>query len=387
MVSTAPHETWVRAIEPEPSVTITEETFFGHGWQPLTIAAVQAIWFLPAGEEFGIEELVAWFRAMGWKSANGRPLGEDAVRRELALIRKAGYIRTYRLRGEGGRLGGVRYEISKRPKAPQAQIEYLAGEPVKQQVAPDAADDLVRPKPGLGKGRSRRWDLLPPMAATGGSPLLAEARKPQVAPVAADAGFPPTPPLEVVVATSPGPPRTGTDPESVAAAEEFLQDMPAPWAVGRTTARRYAPILAESAESQGWELDEALVRELTKGPMPRSPQAALKIRIQDLVRRERAGVAVYGRRRAAAPTTGPDLPPYCGDLDCDELTRMRTVEDEQGRRHVEACAGCHPLAGPAARNGPRPGEAWTPYADTFSTRPRPGPASVSGCAAVPTARG
>ncbi|MGW1412268.1 hypothetical protein [Streptomyces sp. NPDC002403] len=92
-------------MEPEPSVTITDETFFGHGWQPMTMAVLQANCFLPAGEEFGVDELVGWFHALGWKSANGRPLGEDAMRRELALIRKAGYIRAYRLHGDGGQIG------------------------------------------------------------------------------------------------------------------------------------------------------------------------------------------------------------------------------------------------------------------------------------------
>ena len=42
-------ELYTRSIEPEPSVTVTDETFFGHGWQPLTICVLQAIWFLPQG--------------------------------------------------------------------------------------------------------------------------------------------------------------------------------------------------------------------------------------------------------------------------------------------------------------------------------------------------
>ncbi|MFK0203463.1 hypothetical protein [Streptomyces lavendulae] len=37
-----------------------------------------------------------------------------------------------------------------------------------------------------------------------------------------------------------------------------------------------------------------------------------------------------------------DMPPYCGDLDCDELTRMRSKEDEQGWAVVEMCE-CHPV--------------------------------------------
>ena len=114
--ATSAQETYTRAVEPEPSVTVTEETFFGHGWQPLTITVLQAIWFMPQGAEFGVEELVDWFRGLGWKSANGKPLGHDAVRRELSLIRKAGYINAQRLRDEKGRAAGIQYEVSKRAR-------------------------------------------------------------------------------------------------------------------------------------------------------------------------------------------------------------------------------------------------------------------------------
>ncbi|MFI9206418.1 hypothetical protein [Streptomyces sp. NPDC053048] len=367
MTNKRPRETWARAIEPEPSVTITEETFFGHGWQPLTIAVLQALWFMPPGEEFDVPELVGWFRAMGWKSGNGKPLGEDAVRRELALIRKAGYIRTYRVRLEGGTLGGARYEISKRPKAPQEQIEYITSEATKPQVTPDASNGGVRPGPDASNEENRRSDLMPSFTGSGGLPGQVDAAKPQVAPVASNGGSPPTPPLEVVVTTSPNPltphgvPAEHTNPaareeaeeafdaEAVATAEEFLQEMPAPWAVGRPTARRYAPLLVESITAQGWELDDALIAELTKGPLPHNPQGALKSRIENLVRRHRAAATARAVPNQARPSAQPaaSLPGYCGDLDCDEITRMRTIEDESGMRTVVRCPDCFPHLRPA----------------------------------------
>lgn len=144
-------ETWSRAIETEPSVTVTEETFFGHGWQPLTLTVLQAIWFLPASAEFNVGQLVNWFDALSWKSANGKPLGEDAVRRELKLIREAGYVRAFRVKGEDGRMTGMRYEISKRQMPPQEQIGVVTEFDAKPQVGPRASNERTWMLPGTDK--------------------------------------------------------------------------------------------------------------------------------------------------------------------------------------------------------------------------------------------
>ena len=45
-------------------------------------------------------------------------------------------------------------------------------------------------------------------------------------------------------------------------------------------------------------------------------------------------------RPAAHP--GATKPPYCGDPDCDEITRFRQVEDDNGLRSVYPCPDCHP---------------------------------------------
>ncbi|WP_424893454.1 hypothetical protein [Streptomyces sp. XH2] len=364
MTAQQPRETWARAIEPEPSVTITEDVFFGHGWQPMTITMLMALWFLPPGEDFDVPELVGWCRAMGWKSANGKPLGEDAVRRELALIRKAGYVRTYRLKGEGGRMVGMRYEISKRPKPPQEQIEVISLTPTNPQVSPCASNEDTWTAQGGDKPETRRSRHVPPMTTYGESPHVVDAANPQVAPCASNGGSPPTPPREVVVTTSPNPltapealndtsspaareveeAEAEFDVEAVAAAEEFLQEMPAPWAVGRPTAKRYAPLLLDVTRSQGWELDDALIAELIKGPQPNNPQGALKTRIENLVRRHRAAATARTVPGPARPfgEPVPGAPAYCGHLDCDEITRMRTTEDEQGWRTTAPCPECHP---------------------------------------------
>lgn len=37
-----------------------------------------------------------------------------------------------------------------------------------------------------------------------------------------------------------------------------------------------------------------------------------------------------------------ERPPYCGDPDCDEITRMRQHEDDNGLRSLYPCPDCHP---------------------------------------------
>jgi hypothetical protein len=38
----------------------------------------------------------------------------------------------------------------------------------------------------------------------------------------------------------------------------------------------------------------------------------------------------------------PAMPPYCGDPDCDDRTRMRQAVDDNGLRSVRPCPECHP---------------------------------------------
>lgn len=302
-------DTYSRSIEPEPSVTITDQTFFGHGWQPLTITVLQAIWFMPQGAEFDVHDLVDWFRSLGWKSANGKPLGEDAVRRELALIREAGYIRAHRVRGEKGRVTGIHYEISKRPRPGQDRSIRFQGD----------------------EAETSRSHHVPPMTRHGESPDLVDGAEPQVgprasighawsmadvenqanaqvAPCASNGAHPPHPPEEVET-SSPYPLKASAPPagrgegessagndEQIQAAYDFLQDLPNPWRAGRATARKLAPKLAEAAAEQGWLLDAELVKKLTEAPDGiKSYPSVLARRVDDLPRRGRSRLP--GQRR------------------------------------------------------------------------------------------
>lgn len=42
------------------------------------------------------------------------------------------------------------------------------------------------------------------------------------------------------------------------------------------------------------------------------------------------------------PRQGAEKPPFCGDPDCDEITRMRQHEDDNGLRSLYPCPDCHP---------------------------------------------
>lgn len=122
----------------------------------------------------------------------------------------------------------------------------------------------------------------------------------------------------------------------LARAAAFLQALPAPWAVGPETAAEFAPLLLARARAQGWAPDAALAAKLTERPDGiRNYAAVLHIRIKDLPK-----APVVPTQRADAPQ--PAMPPYCGDIDCEEDTRMRDVERPDGIRVLVPCPECHP---------------------------------------------
>ncbi|MFF7130027.1 hypothetical protein [Streptomyces sp. NPDC008240] len=53
------------------------------------------------------------------------------------------------------------------------------------------------------------------------------------------------------------------------------------------------------------------------------------------------GLAPATAPQHPGPTTGTK-PPYCGDPDCDEVSRMRETEDDRGLRRLHPCPTCHP---------------------------------------------
>jgi hypothetical protein len=131
-------------------------------------------------------------------------------------------------------------------------------------------------------------------------------------------------------------------PQQIANAERFLQLLPAPWNVGRQTARRQAPKLLEAADAQGWDLDQALVAELTKNPGGvKNFTAVLKTRIADLPLQAAVAEPQSARHASQTPTVD-DRPTWCEDLDCDRETRRRLFTDSEGFTRTGPCPDCHP---------------------------------------------
>lgn len=131
-----------------------------------------------------------------------QPLGEEAVRRELKVIRDVGYVRAYRVKGDAGRMAGMRYEISKRQMPLQQQIGVVSELKTKPQVSPSASNERTWTLPGMPKSENRRSADVPPRATHGDPPYMVDQAKPQVAPCASNHGAPPTPP-SVTFGTAP----------------------------------------------------------------------------------------------------------------------------------------------------------------------------------------
>lgn len=117
-------------------------------------------------------------------------------------------------------------------------------------------------------------------------------------------------------------------------AEGFLQSLPGPWAAGRKTASKLAPLLLERITQQGWDFDDALAVELTKNPGGiNNFRAVLKTRIDDLAKKPSS-------KSRDSPTAHQG--PHCGDGDCNPVSRYRTTEDTDGHLVSAPCYACHP---------------------------------------------
>ncbi|MER8003053.1 hypothetical protein [Streptomyces sp. NPDC095613] len=345
-------ETFKRASEFAPHVTVTEETFFSHGWQPLTITVLQSLWFLPADASFDIPFLVDWYARLGWKGANGKPLGANVVRREIGLIRDAGYVSVTRLRGETGQAVGIQYSVSQRRTDQPQNGPWLPADPGKEENRrshhmPPMATRGQSPHVAIEENPSS--DHMPPMTTCGQSPHVANAAKPQVAPRATNGVHPPFPPGG---GTTP-PPNPLTHPDGAGslpsqteeggvfdendleAAAAFLQQMPDPWVIGERDAREMAPELLASMQGKGWprfaDVDaKSLTSCLTVNPGGANnlPSILRRKRIPNLPAYSR--VAARAARRSNAPEEGMCArhPGYAED-DC---SACRKAEMERTRR-------------------------------------------------------
>ena len=123
------------------------------------------------------------------------------------------------------------------------------------------------------------------------------------------------------------------DDDTLAAAVEFLMNLPAPWGLGRVTAKGTAPLLLEAIAEQGWQLDDELVAQLTHSPDGvKRPSSVLRIRIGDLPR----------ARKPAQTKTRPSLPPWCGQCGDGNPAAEFNAKFRTGPGSNKPCPDCHP---------------------------------------------
>ena len=142
------------------------------------------------------------------------------------------------------------------------------------------------------------------------------------------------PPPSVAPRTTDAPGKAGReqrDDPALAEAIGFLMNLPAPWTLGRVSAKATAPLLLDAITEQGWQLGDDLVTKLTENPGGINRHSSvLRIRIGDLPK---------------APTTpiktGPSLPPWCGHCGngnpaAEFNAKFRTTGPKT------PCPNCHP---------------------------------------------
>ena len=119
----------------------------------------------------------------------------------------------------------------------------------------------------------------------------------------------------------------------LAAAVEFLMNLPAPWAVGRVTAKGTAPLLLEAIAEQGWRLDADLVAKLTENSKGvHRPSSVLRIRINDLPKAP----------QPAPAKSGSSLPPWCGQCGDGNPAAEFNAKFRVTTGTSKPCPDCHP---------------------------------------------
>ncbi|MFB7293530.1 hypothetical protein [Actinacidiphila glaucinigra] len=372
-----------RAWEPPEEVVMQRSVVETCGMQPEDVGVLAALLLRDPGRPATAKAMAADLRGLGWKMSldrfqkvverltaaghmhresvfnqqTGRPEWVSRVYRNPA--NNAGYAT-----GTATASSQVSNGIGENPTSGSEGRNDIGENP----ISPGQSDIGENPIPGANSGKTRFRDR----------PVSAGQSQNQGKPDFA--ASPPTPPPEEVDTSSPSPltavgGRFGHDgpaargeaeeveftADELAAAGDFLQELPSPWAVGRPTAARYAPLLLESVRAQGWDLDEDLVRELTKNPDGiRNYGAALKTRIRDLVRRKRSRTPAAG---------GP--PAWRGHLLGDEPGAKRSGATPEQRAAIWRAMGREVPGGASGPVVPRPAPAEDAPAQSAAPAPAP----------------
>jgi hypothetical protein len=354
-----------RAWEAPEEVVFPRCLIDGPGLQPEDIGVLAHLLLRDPGAPSSVAALASECQQRGWK------ISEYAMRGIVKRLKAAGHIHQDRVHNPvSGQLDWV-FSVYRNPANNQKYVDSVDGQLPSshpfvgsQQMGSDhslAANESAGQSHSLGANESgtMRWE------PTNGGGRVSAGRGRFVGSQRIGA-HPPHPPVEVDTSspnplTQPAAPageeEAGFSPEETAAAERFLQTLPAPWNVGRQTARRQAPKLLDAARAQGWQLDKDLAAELTKNPGGvNNYSAVLKTRIADLplrtvarpaaspsgspaVRQARAMCACCGRQ---SPDTVPvDGQPHCPDCISPCTACQDVVPTDQ--LHRGQCLTCLPL--------------------------------------------
>lgn len=319
-----------RAWEPPEEVVVSRPLAYAEGLQPEDYGVLIRLLLRDPTQPSGMKALADEFQATSWK------MGESRLRGVMGRLKKAGHVRHEQVSYDPKSKRPVwAFTVYRNPANNPQHARTLGG--ASSQVSPTggfSTDGSASSNTHLLDSNVFAGQTLSLDSNVSNTHLLdSNVSETNVYAGQADTaisngwvGHPPHPPEEVET-SSPYPltntsgitapsareegegtsaSNTSTD-EAVAAAEHFLQELPRPWTAGRVTAKKLAPLLAVTAADQGWELDAALVAELTQNPdgVKRFP-ATLKSRIEDLPRR-------LGRRQGVPPQRAEgryfDLPP------------------------------------------------------------------------------
>lgn len=339
------------------------------------VVLIQVMFDTASGRK--ISPVLVWQRLQerGIRSTKNRAelVGKNTVYESFTRIIDAGYIERYEAPNEKhpGRKGPISYRVYDNPAwNPAWQARQVGSDPLRS----DAGNPQVRMLPGTGDGlkpgqsrdsktagrnASRNQGSGVPGSGVPGSGTRRVPAGRNASPVP---GPPPHPPVGGGN-TTPSPHKTGKasrrqeqcalhpddyvpTADEVAAAMQFLQDLPNKWQHSIDEAREIAPLLASRAHMLGVDLDVLLQIELTAED-PKNP-------VRSGVRVMPARIRAMKGRKADAPAANQQqggLVEWCGECNEGEYpaeTFQRMVEFENGR--VVPCPKCHPKHARAARN-------------------------------------
>ncbi len=222
-------------------------------------------------------------------------------------------------------------QVSPETRVSRDQGPQLLAESRETRVSPGQSRNAENPQSGPGSRKTRDLEtrVSPGQSRNAENPRFASP--------------PPTPPSweEEDYSSSPKPSSITAVPAdapaaAVAAAAEFLAELPGRWACGRKSAAELAPFLAEAVVAQGWALGEALVQQLTSRRIPsrKMPSQVLAEQIEDLPRYQ----AAARKAPAAAHRPGRERPAP-GRIPGQQLP----LEDGEHTRAADTAAAAVPV--------------------------------------------